>query len=156
MTLRTTTRKRTPASCTHGRCTRRRAVVLGPDEQLCSTHARFEADHLVGTFVKQRDARCVLRGFRPDLACYSDELYWCHLIPKGRYPWLRYDPANAVAGCATHHKAFDTSPLEAREWAANHVGPELWERMESDAVEHRGASPEVDAVIIEFRKRVAT
>lgn len=144
-------RRRPAARCGYSpRCKGRPNVIVSDTERLCGRHATWAADKLVGDFVRNRDGRCVLASFAPTTPCYQgDTLYWCHLIPKGRYSATRYDPENAVAGCAAHHKAFDEAPLEKARWIVRHLG-----RDEFDALEHRamhGTKPEIGAVIRLFR-----
>lgn len=123
-------RKRPAVRCSwSARCKKRPRVIVDGEtpERYCPTHATMVADALVGTFVKTRDGyRCQLRSFN-DQPCYQPEqVYWCHLIPKGRYYGTRWDPLNAITGCAGHHKAFDESPLEKDVWCEQRLGFQQW------------------------------
>ena len=49
-----------------------------------------------------------------------------HVLPKGRYKSLRYNPVNVTCLCAGCHKWFwHESPLEATEWFKT-TFPERW------------------------------
>lgn len=138
------------ARCSYSdRCRRRARVVITPSERMCPTHATWTADKLVGDFVRHRDQRCILASFNA-LPCFApQQLYWCHLFPKGTYPSLRYRTANAVAGCAGHHKAFDGRPIEKGRWIVAHLGEELVRALEHEALTER--KEDVADVIRRFR-----
>lgn len=129
-------------------------MVVTETERLCGRHATWTADKLVGDFVRNRDGRCVLSTFTTGPCYQGSVLYWCHLIPKGRYAATRYDPENAVAGCAAHHKAFDESPLEKARWIVRHLGREEFDALEQRAT--HGVKPELGAVIRQFRTTTDT
>lgn len=134
------------------RCRKRPEIRLSEDERLCKGHARDLADKLVGDFVKARDGyRCQLRGFNAK-PCWPNEeaVYWCHLIPKGRYGATRWVPLNAVAGCAGHHKAFDESPLEKDLWIEQRIGAEAFEELRLLA--RMGGGPSAAEIILRYRQ----
>lgn len=154
-------RKRPPLKpCTYAgkgatiqRCARRPVVRVSDDERYCDRHATWIAGELVGDFVKARDGhRCQIASFN-DRPCIGSELYACHLIPKGRYPVLRYEPDNITTGCMAHHKAFDEAPLEKEDWCRAYLG-ERYEELRRQAIEHP-QRPDRAAVIIEFRERLS-
>jgi hypothetical protein len=145
-------KRRPPTRCSFSsRCGRRPGVILGPDERVCPTHATALADRLAGDYVKARDSyRCQLRGFN-DQACYRPEaVYWCHLIPKGRYYSTRWEPDNAVTACAGHHKAFDESPVEKDDWILARLGAERWGRLRRIA--RRSKVVDVAEVVRTYRR----
>ena len=138
----------------HG-CRRRADVKITETERYCNGHATDTADTLVGTYVKMRDNwTCQLVGFN-DKPCYGlPAVYWCHLIPKGRYQSVRWNPSNAITGCAGHHKAFDESPLEKDLWIEQHIlGVEGYAALKHLAM--TTTRPPVRDVILEFRSKVA-
>lgn len=143
-------RRRPAVRCSWSdRCKKRPDVVISETERYCHGHATMTADALVGTFVKERDGwRCQLRSFngRP---CSSEQVYWCHLIPKGRYHATRWIPLNAVAGCAGHHKAFDEAPLEKDDWCEQRLGVAQWHDLKVQA--RRVKSVDVVEVIAFYR-----
>lgn len=145
-------RTRKPAArCAYGpRCKKQPRVIVGPEERYCPGHATQVADKLVGDYVKERDLyRCQLTSFN-DSPCYEPSVvYWCHLIPKGRYYATRWVPVNAVTGCAGHHKSFDTNPLERDEWCRDRLGAERWDSLRVQAMAQK--SVDVAEVIQRFR-----
>lgn len=133
------------------RCNKRVTVRL-EDEGWCDRHATWVADKAVGDFIKSRDGyECQLRSFN-GRACVGSERYACHLIPKGRYPVLRYEPDNIVTGCMGHHMAFDQAPLEKDEWCRALLGTR-YDELRHQAIEHP-KRPDRAAVIAEFRTRL--
>lgn len=119
------------------RCNKRPVVKLAQGDR-CASHATDLADKLVGDFVKARDGyRCQLRSFN-DEPCYRPEqVYWCHLIPKDRYYATRWEPDNAVTGCAGHHSAFDHAPLERDVWCEARLGPGRWGELRQLAIRQK-------------------
>lgn len=135
------------------RCKKRPEVRVTDSERYCKGHATKTADALVGTYVKHRDGwRCQLVSF-DGKPCSDRQVYWCHLIPKGRYGSVRWIPDNAVAGCAGHHKAFDEAWIEKARWCERWLGDVEWQALQDLAVSsHR---PDPADVILEFRPVVA-
>lgn len=146
-------RRKPAARCDYStRCKRRPSVVISADERMCSTHATWTADKLVGDFVRRRDGRCMLVDFNAN-PCYEPAtLYWAHLIPKGRYPQGRYIATNAVAACLRHHESFDHSPLEKDEWIVAHLGTDTYEWLRRAV---RSPQRPVAEVIFDYRLRAA-
>ena len=70
-----------------------------------------EADRLLKQLVLQRDLyRCVMCG-------RQDRLQVSHLLPKGKYPRLRFELLNTVLMCVGCHLYWwHRNPLEAHEW----------------------------------------
>lgn len=69
-----------------------------------------EADKLVRQLVMARDRRCTRCG-------KTDRLQAAHILPKGKYPRLRFELLNVVAMCVGCHLYFwHRDPLEARDW----------------------------------------
>lgn len=128
---------------------------MSDDERYCPTHATALADKLVGDFVKARDRyRCQLASFNGK-PCYQPEaVFWCHLIPKGRYYATRWEPDNAVTGCAGHHKAFDMAPLERDIWCEKRLGPERWRELRVVAIRQKAV--DVADVIRTYRGNLRT
>ena len=137
---RTRTRRRAPSELTRcdfwtprrdrppSRCTKAGPVVVDENTRYCLAHATETADRLVGDLVKDRDGgECILRTFN-DQPCMGT-LSACHLIPKGRYGPTRWVTTNIVAGCASHHVAFDQSPLEKEEWITRYLGAEHYDAL---------------------------
>jgi hypothetical protein len=153
---RATPRARKPrASCSAApRCKRQPSVRLGPEERVCKGHATAIADKLVGDYVKARDGwRCQLSDFNASPCWQPEAVYWCHLIPKGRYYATRWEPDNAVAGCAGHHKAFDTAPIEKDAWSERRLGADRWAELRQQAI--RQKSTDVAEIIAKFRGLLA-
>lgn len=135
----TPTRKRSPTKkplrelvhCSYSpRCKKRPREIVSPTERYCPAHATDVADKIIGDIVKARDGyRCQLVGFNAEPCYIPQQVYWCHIIPKGRYRPVRWEPDNAVTGCAGHHKAFDESPIEKDEWAERRLGSERWHEL---------------------------
>jgi hypothetical protein len=124
-------------------------VRVSENERYCKGHATEEADRLVGDYVKARDDHsCVLYTFN-DKACQG-VLSACHLIPKGRYGPSRWIPANIVSGCAAHHMAFDSSPLEKEDWIVRYLGAEHYDALK--VVARSGAKYDPASVILRFRE----
>lgn len=136
------------------RCRKRPEIVLSEAERLCKGHAVDLADRLVGDFVRARDGRCMLTEAAPDAPCSGDRLFWCHLIPKGAHPAIRWEPLNAVAACNTHHMAFDRSEVFRDFWRDKHLGPELNAELKRRSVAPK-ARPNVGDVIAEYRAKAA-
>ena len=147
---RSTPRRKPPVTCAILRCSKRPTVTITSDERYCNSHATKIADKLVGDFVKARDGyRCQLTSFNHK-PCYQPEaVYWCHVIPKGRYYGTRWEPDNAVTGCAGHHKAFDTAPLEKDDWAEAWLGTARFEELQQIAKIVKGV--DVAEVIRRYR-----
>lgn len=137
-----TKKRRKPlARCSYSpRCVRHARVTLVDGTLLCPTHATWEADRLVGDEVRARDGRCVLRDFAPDIRCVGEELFACHLIPKGRAPSVRWYLPNIVSGCAMHHATFDANPGTKFEWCRHYLGARLWDLVEELAAQSGGPS----------------
>ncbi len=130
-------------------CRKEARVVVNEFERYCKTHATQTADKLVGDFVKDRDGwTCRLVGFN-DKPCSTPGVFWCHIIPKGRYPSIRYEPLNAVTGCRDHHAAFDSSEIERRRWAIANLGDGPFGLLEHEAV--TTSAPKVADVILHYR-----
>lgn len=111
------------ANSNPSRCTKTATVIVSEDERYCKGHATETADRLVGDRVKARDGHtCVLYDFnsRPCMGVLSA----AHLVPKGRYGPARFIEANIISACASHHMAFDQSPLEKEEWIVRYLGAE--------------------------------
>ena len=137
------------------RCRRQAKVKITDTERYCNGHATKTADNLVGTYVKIRDNwTCQLLGFN-DKPCYGlPAVFWCHLIPKGRYQSVRWNPSNAITGCAGHHKAFDESPLEKDVWIEDHIlGVGGYRALRDLAM--ATTRPPVRDVVLEYRAKVA-
>jgi len=109
-------------------------VQVEAGERYCAGHATDLADKLVGDFVKNRDQhRCVLQSFNRQPCYQPQQVYWCHMIPKGRYRATRWEPDNAVTGCAGHHMAFDNAPIEKDAWCEAWLGSTRWEQLRAQA-----------------------
>ncbi len=76
----------------------------------CRSHAKAEADRRFSLFIRARDGECRIRTEKP---CVGP-LQCCHLLSR-RFGATRFDPANAVAGCAGHHAYWTANPDR---WAA--------------------------------------
>lgn len=135
------------------RCHRRPSVIVSEDERLCKTHATAVADRLVGDAVRARDGRCMLRAASPELPCFGEQLFWCHLIPKGAHPAIRWEPLNTVAGCRDHHMAFDRSEVFRDLWRDEHLGAEVNAELKRRSV--TGSRPDVAEVIRRYRQEAA-
>jgi 5-methylcytosine-specific restriction endonuclease McrA len=144
------------AKCAYSdRCKTFPRVIVTESERLCLRHATWTADKLVGDYVKARDRRCVLaESFTfGNKGCSGSTLYWCHLIPKGRYGATRWIPENAITACAAHHKSFDENPLAKENWCADYLGSGAWEDLRETALLGSGMS--VADVIVEYRALAA-
>ncbi len=130
-------------------CRKQAHVIVNEFERYCKGHATQTADKLVGDFVKDRDGwTCQLVGFNAK-PCSSPGVYWCHLIPKGRYPSIRYEPLNAVTGCRDHHAALDSGEIERRRWIVARLGEAQFEALQQQAV--TTSAPKVADVIRHYR-----
>lgn len=52
-------------------------------------------------------------------------LFCCHILPKGKYPNMRWDVENAFAGCYACHMGNDgwhKNPIRAAEWIIAYRG----------------------------------
>lgn len=50
-------------------------------------------------------------------------LQWSHIHPRGKYPWLRWDPDNAVALCSGCHLfKWHRDPYAAERWIRTFLG----------------------------------
>lgn len=130
-------------------CRKQAHVKVSDTERYCKGHATKVADKLVGDAVKDRDGwTCQLVGFNAK-PCSGPEVYWCHIIPKGRYPSIRYEELNAITGCRDHHAAFDSSEIERRAWAVQRLGEAQLEALQHQAI--TTSSPKVAEVILAYR-----
>lgn len=152
------TKRKRVQRCSWGRCKGQRTpVVLSPEERYCKTHALVVADTLVGTWVKYvRDKQCVKCGT-------GEDLEWAHIHSRGmRY--IRWTvgpstehPGNSVALCRKDHFVFTKQPAQWNVFLEQRW-PGLWTMLvhQEIAGEIRGDGVDVAAVIIDFRKRLAT
>ncbi len=74
-------------------------------QMFCRSHAKAEADRRFSLFIRERDGRCM---FPTESACVGP-LQCCHILSR-RFLATRYDPDNAVAGCAGHHAYWTRQP----------------------------------------------
>lgn len=78
--------------------------------RMCPSHAKAEADRRFSWFIRTRDGKCMIPNASP---CVGG-LQCCHILSR-RFMGVRYDPQNAVAGCAGHHTYWTRNPDR---WAA--------------------------------------
>ena len=58
----------------------------------------------------------------------NNSLQISHILPKGAYPCLRYEPANVLLLCFyCHFQRWHKSPLEAEEFLSSYKFPEYYE-----------------------------
>lgn len=74
------------------------------------TSLRKRADTEFSKWVRNRDGKCVVAPWFPNIKC-NGNLQCCHIISR-RYHAIRWSPDNAVAGCAAHHLYGTHHPLE--------------------------------------------
>ncbi len=70
--------------------------------------AKHYADALMGYAVKHEEMCCRFCGTQYDLE-------WAHVMSR-RYLAVRWDRANSMALCRTHHYMFTTHPLKWEQW----------------------------------------
>lgn len=115
-------RKSTAPRCDVLRCTRR-PVRAG----LCATHLRQKADAAFSRHIRERDGRCRICNRGPAAQC-------CHIVSRN-YRQVRWNEANAVAGCAKCHVKFTHRPLEWIDWIDATFGDGTYERLRREALD---------------------
>lgn len=103
------------------------------------------ADDTMSLYVRSRDGwRCRRCGDTQGVQQNS------HLYPKGAYPALRYNAANAVDHCAACHRFLTDRPIEFREWIHATIGAELAGRLEQIAVTKMAAPHDYVAITLRY------
>ena len=114
------------------------------------------ADVLFSRFIRERDGGCVWAqyhgGWIEGDDCWG-ELQCAHLIPKGRYGRIRWEPLNAAALCAKHHQHLDAHPAMRTAWATERLGGAAFAALLGQAM--HGARPDVRAIVEDLERRVA-
>lgn len=86
------------------RCSKRGcSLVASQPSGLCRKHLKAECDRLFSLAIRERGA-CEL-GPAP----HAGPLQCCHGFSR-RFLSIRWNPANAWAGCAKHHQFFTNNP----------------------------------------------
>lgn len=103
------------------RCRIRGCERIARIADLCKTHAVREADRLFSIDVRTLATCAGLTRFwqGPKFPC-AGALQCAHLISR-RYRNTRWNPKNAVALCAAHHRWLDTNPLEKDVMMVEHL-----------------------------------
>jgi hypothetical protein len=114
---------------------------------MTKTAKRKLADALFSKRVRARGF-CEIAGF-DDLRC-AGYLQTCHLISR-RYLSVRFEEANAVAGCSAHHVYYTHHPLEWDEFCKAFLGANAWARMRRRAMDARG-TPDYDTILARLRE----
>lgn len=120
-------------TCLRQRC-KHRVWLAG----LCRTHAKREADRLFSEFIKERDRICMATtdfwlGAQFDCVTFQG-LHCAHLRRRG-YLAIRWDPRNAVALCAGHHKWFDDNTIEKEDMRLQYWGRRRYNAIKKKALE---------------------
>ena len=118
-------RKDGRSMCIWSKC--RRARYDGA--KLCAKH---EADRLFSLYIRDRDGECVGHTFVPEVAC-KGELQCMHLVSRG-YLAVRWDPQNALAGCAAHHMFLTEHPVHHEQFCREAIGTKTWEALRQAAL----------------------
>lgn len=136
-------RRATPRRTTSPRCSVQRCDRRANAGQWCKTHAERKADAMFSAYIRNRDGGCIAQTrswLGAEFSC-AGPLQCAHLISR-RYHATRFDPLNAVALCAAHHRWLDTHPLEkdeqCREWVP---GYKEWDDLRHAALYDPPADP---------------
>lgn len=132
--------------CRFPGCRKRVTVQVSDAEWWCDTHARGEADRALRQYVMERDGRVCQR-------CGGGAHDAMHLIPRGRAPFLHWQPENVVAGCRPCHQALDGSPASREIWTeARWPGRLEWLQTRQLLAERYAVRVDVGAAIRELRE----
>lgn len=71
----------------------------------------FKLDKLLGDWMRSVHTECAMCNN------YSESLQVSHILPKGTYPHLRYDPINILPmDGRCHNFIWHANPIESRDW----------------------------------------
>lgn len=80
----------------------------------------YKLDKLLGDWMRSKHTECSMCGR------FSESLQVSHILPKGTYPHLRYDPINILPMDGQCHQfRWHANPIESRDWFMNKY-PERW------------------------------
>lgn len=142
--------RRTPLRARSDR--RRRVKARGCSNSWCRRVARVDefclpcaiqrADTIFRKLVRERDGRCIVAPWFPEIDCFG-RLECSHLLGRGRHG-IRWDLDNAVASCVHHHAYTTGHPLIWRAAIAA-VGIDLGELNRRALANRRPYIPDVIA-----------
>jgi hypothetical protein len=77
------------------------------------TYWHRQLDPLFGAWMREKYTECSM--------CHKEHyLQVSHILPKGRYQGLRYDPMNILPMCGFCHLSWHANPLESTKWFEAH------------------------------------
>ena len=132
--------------CERFRCTKPATVRL-PEGQVCEPHATLIADALARAVVLDRDANTCQSCGDKDRGCQ-----WAHVLARRVAPFIRHDPDNALALCATCHGDFTRHPARFAEWI-DRARPGLRDslRDRDRRAQYAPVRPGIEATVAELR-----